>query len=117
MASELAYRLTLERVALALVAADVAVLLIVGGLAWVLAARTMRPIQAATERQRRFVSDASHELREPAHGHPGDEPRRHSRRRPRPRTASSRLAVVLAESERLSTLSADLLTLARGTSR
>ena len=64
-ASEVAYHLTLERVALALGAADMAVLLIVGGLAWVLAARTMRPIQAATERQRRFVSDASHELRSP----------------------------------------------------
>ena len=112
-AAEIAYRLTLERVAVALVAADLAVLLLVGGLAWVLAARTMRPIQAASERQRRFVSDASHELRNPlAAIRATSEAALAPQAGPDDRTAA--LQVVLTESERLSTLSADLLTLARG---
>ena len=89
------------------------VLLIVGGLAWVLAARTMRPIQAATERQRHFVSDASHELRSPLAAI-----RSTTEAALAPEAADddrvAALRVVLAESERLSTLSADLLTLARG---
>jgi len=112
-AAELAYRLTLERVAVALAAADVAVLLVVGGLAWFLAARTMRPIAAAAERQRRFVSDASHELRSPlAAIRATSEAALAPEAGLEERTAA--LSVVLAESERLSTLSADLLTLARG---
>jgi signal transduction histidine kinase len=112
-AAEIAYRGTLERVGVALVTADIAVLLLVGGLAWVLAARTMRPIQEASERQRRFVSDASHELRNPlAAIRATSEAALSPQAGPDDRVSA--LHVVLAESERLSTLSADLLTLARG---
>lgn len=36
-----------------------------GAVVWVVAGRTLRPVDSAMERQRRFVADASHELRTP----------------------------------------------------
>jgi signal transduction histidine kinase len=41
------------------------VLLIVGLVTWLIAGRTLRPVAEAHARQRRFVSDAAHELRSP----------------------------------------------------
>jgi signal transduction histidine kinase len=41
------------------------VLLVAGFASYLLARRTLRPIEAANERQKRFVADASHELRTP----------------------------------------------------
>lgn len=38
---------------------------VIPGLAWLLTARTLRPIEATYNRQNQFVSDASHELRTP----------------------------------------------------
>ena len=63
--AEVAYQTTVERIGLALVAADLVMVAIVGIAAWVLAARTLRPIREAHLRQRRFVADASHEMRSP----------------------------------------------------
>lgn len=63
--AEAAYQATLERIGLALIAADLVVVALVGVAAWVLAARTLRPIREAHARQRRFVADASHEMRTP----------------------------------------------------
>lgn len=60
-----AYQRSVERIALALIVADGAVVILVGGAAYFLADRTLRPIQEAHERQRRFVADASHEMRTP----------------------------------------------------
>ena len=60
-----AYQRSVERIALALIVADGAVVVLVGGAAYFLAGRTLRPIQEAHERQRRFVADASHEMRTP----------------------------------------------------
>ena len=54
--ADAAYQTTLERIGLALVAADLIVVVVVGVAAWVLAARTLRPIREAHERQRRFVA-------------------------------------------------------------
>ena len=64
-AAEVAYRQTIERIGIALVVGDLAVLAFVGGAAWVLAARTLEPIREVHNRQRRFVADASHEMRSP----------------------------------------------------
>lgn len=64
-AAEIAYRATVDQIRLALVVADVAVVALVGGAAWILASRTLRPISEAHARQRRFVADASHEMRTP----------------------------------------------------
>jgi signal transduction histidine kinase len=64
-AADAAYQATVERFGLALVAADLVVVVLVGAVAWVLAARTLRPIRDAHARQRRFVADASHEMRTP----------------------------------------------------
>ncbi|MES2211287.1 MAG: HAMP domain-containing sensor histidine kinase [Chloroflexota bacterium] len=63
--AEAAYRTTVERIGVALVAADLVMIGVVGVAAWILAARTLRPIREAHARQRRFVADASHEMRTP----------------------------------------------------
>jgi two-component system OmpR family sensor kinase len=107
-----AYRLTVEQLAVALVTADVIAVLIVGVLAWRLAARTLRPIREAHDRQRRFVADASHEMRSPvaairtlaevAAAHELDVAETHAT-----------LTEITAATERLSRLASDLLLLAR----
>lgn len=64
-AAEAAYQATLDRVGVALLVGDLVVVALVGLIAWILAARTLRPIREAHDRQRRFVADASHEMRTP----------------------------------------------------
>ena len=64
-AARLAYGRTIERIALALVLADGVVLAFIGVAGYYLADRTLRPIREAHDRQRRFVADASHEMRGP----------------------------------------------------
>ncbi|MEP6638962.1 MAG: HAMP domain-containing sensor histidine kinase [Chloroflexota bacterium] len=64
-AAELAYQTTIQRIGIALLIGNVLVVGLVGVLAWVLATRTLRPIREAHLRQRRFVADASHEMRSP----------------------------------------------------
>lgn len=64
-AAEVAYHATVDQIRIALVVGDLAVIVLVGVAAWVLAARTLRPISEAHARQRRFVADASHEMRTP----------------------------------------------------
>jgi signal transduction histidine kinase len=55
----------LDELRLYLVVGNLALLLIGTGGAYLLAGRTLRPIAQAMERQRRFTSDASHEMRTP----------------------------------------------------
>jgi signal transduction histidine kinase len=64
-AAEAGYHATLDQLGLALLIGDLLVVLLVGLIAWVLAGRTLRPIREAHARQRRFVADASHEMRTP----------------------------------------------------
>ncbi len=63
--AEVTYRLAVERIGIALIVANVVVIALVGIAAWALAARTLAPIREAHTRQRRFVADASHEMRTP----------------------------------------------------
>ncbi|PZR64505.1 MAG: hypothetical protein DLM71_02930 [Chloroflexi bacterium] len=60
-----AYASTIGAIILALVLADGIVIIAVSLVAYHLAGRTLRPIQQALDRQRRFVADASHEMRNP----------------------------------------------------
>jgi signal transduction histidine kinase len=111
-AAKVAYQATLERVRLALIGADLVVIVLVGGAAWLLASRTLQPIREAHARQRRFVADASHEMRTPlaairasaegALGAPASNVE-----------LSLALGVVVASADRLSRLTNDLLLLAR----
>ncbi len=64
-AARIAYERTIERILLAVVVADLVAIAVVGGAAYYLAGRTLRPISEAHDRQRRFVADASHEMRNP----------------------------------------------------
>jgi signal transduction histidine kinase len=107
-----AYQATVDQIRLALVVADIAVILLVAAAAWLLASRTLRPISEAHARQRRFVADASHEMRTPlaairasAEGAlvaPSSEA-----------DLRRALAVVVDSANRLSRLTNDLLLLAR----
>lgn len=111
-AAGLAYRVALERVGIALIAANILTVGLVGSVAWVLASRTLRPIREAHARQRRFVADASHEMRTPlaairATAESGLEPSA---------TAAgiqAGMASIVASAERLTTITNDLLLLAR----
>jgi signal transduction histidine kinase len=110
--AEAAYQDTVERIGLALVAADLVMIVIVGIVAWILAARTLRPIREAHARQRRFVADASHEMRTPlaairasAEGALVGEASEADLRRA--------LATVAASAKRLTDITNDLLLLAR----
>lgn len=63
--AEAAYQVMIQRVALALLVADVVVVAVAAIAAWALAGRTLKPIRDVHARQRRFVADASHEMRTP----------------------------------------------------
>jgi signal transduction histidine kinase len=110
--AEVAYQAAVERIRIALIVADITVVVLVGGAAWILASRTLRPISEAQARQRRFVADASHEMRTPlaairasAEGALAAPASADDLRRA--------LTVVVESADRLSRLTNDLLLLAR----
>ncbi|MEO5966056.1 MAG: HAMP domain-containing sensor histidine kinase [Candidatus Limnocylindrales bacterium] len=63
--AEVTYQAAIERIGIALLVANLMVVALVGAAAWILASRTLAPIREAHTRQRRFVADASHEMRTP----------------------------------------------------
>jgi signal transduction histidine kinase len=111
-AAELAYQATVDRVRFALIVADVIVVGVVAVAAWILASRTLRPIGEAQARQRRFVADASHEMRTPLAAIKATAERAMSTDE-RPADVSRALGVIVESADRLSRMTADLLLLAR----
>jgi signal transduction histidine kinase len=86
-------------------------LILVGVVTWAIAGVTLRPVQAANERQRRFVADAAHELRSPVASI-----RQHAEvasAHPSTTDVQELAATVAAEGVRLQALVDDLLLLAR----
>lgn len=56
---------TRQRILFALIAINATILIISGGLGYILAGKTLRPIKQMVDEQNRFIGDASHELRTP----------------------------------------------------
>jgi len=56
---------TKQRLLMQFLLLNAAIIVIAGGLGYVLAGKTLKPIAKMLEEQRRFISDASHELRTP----------------------------------------------------
>ncbi len=110
--AQAAYQATVERIGLALLLANIVVVVLVGIAAWVLAARTLRPIDEAHARQRQFVADASHEMRTPlaAMRSSAEGALETAGTVDELRTA---LQVVARSADRLTRITNDLLTLAR----
>lgn len=55
----------LELLGRSIVAADIITIVLGGGLGYLLAARTLRPVKAAVETEQRFFANAAHDLRTP----------------------------------------------------
>jgi signal transduction histidine kinase len=110
--ADAAYQVTIERVGAALAISYVFAVVLVSGAAWVLASRTLKPIREAHVRQRRFVADASHEVRTPlaAMRATAEEAASSDRSPDELRTALSRIADA---ADGLSRLTNDLLLLAK----
>ncbi len=103
----------LARVLLAVLGLGAGGLVLSAGAGFWLAGRTLRPIAVAMERQRRFTADASHELRTPLTLIRGNAELL-ARHPDRPIGEYGDVVQdIIAESDRLGRLVADLLTLAR----
>ena len=111
-ASQIAYAATIQRIGIALIVADIAVVGLVGVVAWLLATRTLRPIQDASRRQRRFVADASHEMRTPLTGIRATAEGALERDASAAEMRSS-LEAIVESTDRMARLTNDLLLLAR----
>jgi signal transduction histidine kinase len=114
-AAELAYEVTIQRIAVALGVADLAAVAVVGAAAWILATRTLEPIREAHQRQQRFIADASHEIRNPL---AATKSSAQAALKPDATQAELRgaLEAVVESTDRLTRLANDLLTLARSSS-
>lgn len=108
-AARVAYDRTIQRILLAIVVADGVAFVVVAGAAYYLAGRTLRPIREAHDRQRRFVADASHEMRNPLAAIRATADSALAGTTP----SSAALETIAGATDRLTILTNDLLLLAR----
>lgn len=106
-------RAALSRTTLTLVLTGAAGLLLSALGSWFLAGRAMRPIGDALERQRRFIADASHELRTPVAVVRARAELLQRESAALPEATRDELERLHRDAEELSTLLAELLDLAR----
>lgn len=109
-AARLAYGRTLQAIVIALLLADALVLAVVGLAGYYLADRTLRPIRDAHDRQRRFVADASHEMRTPIAAIRSTA--ESAQMTSSPAATAAALALIVESTERMTRLTHDLLVLA-----
>lgn len=109
-AARLAYGRTMQAVVVALLLADTLVLVVVGAAGYYLADRTLRPIRDAHDRQRRFVADASHEMRTPIAAIRSTA--ESALLAPSPEGTAAALTRIVESTERMTRLTRDLLVLA-----
>lgn len=109
-AARLAYGRTLQAIVIALLLADTLVLIVVGVAGYYLADRTLRPIRDAHDRQRRFVADASHEMRTPIAAIRSTAEA--ALMTPSTEATATALARIVESTERMTRLTRDLLVLA-----
>ena len=109
-AARLAYGRTMQAVVIALLLADTLVLVVVGAAGYYLADRTLRPIGDAHDRQRRFVADASHEMRTPIAAIRSTA--ESALLAPSPEGTAAALTRIVESTERMTRLTRDLLVLA-----
>ena len=107
-----AYAQAIELIGAALVLANLVALAIAGAAGYILAGRTLKPIRDALARQRRFVADASHEMRSPLTIIRSTVDENGSRPGPAVLTGPG-LSAVSDATDRLVGITADLLLLAR----
>jgi len=108
---------TKHRLIFRLASFDVVIIFLSAGLGYLLAGRTLKPIQQALEEQERFIGDASHELRTPLTAlRTGIEVYLRNSSKHSPAAAKSLLTDNLFEVKKLQKLSDSLLTLTRANS-
>ena len=106
------YDAVIGRIAIGLLIANAVAVVLVGGVAWLLAGRSLEPIRDAHARQQRFVADASHETQNPLAAIKTTTSAALAGERS-PAELREALEVVDASADRLIHLTGDLLMLAR----
>ncbi len=104
---------TKRGVAMVLVIANGLILIVSAGAGWVLAGKTLKPIEESMEEQKRFVADASHELRTPLTALRTEIEVALQDQELTKKEARAVLASNMEEVEKLQTLASDLLSLAQ----
>jgi len=104
---------TKQRIIILLGVTDFSILILSGGLAYILAGRTLAPIQKMVIEQNRFISDASHELRTPLTSLKTAFEVYLRSQKPSPKESKSLIRESISEVDKLQSLSESLLALAQ----
>ncbi len=102
-----------DRIVISLIFVNTGIFIVSGGLGYILAGRTLKPIQEMLDEQNRFISDASHELKTPITSLKSAF--EVYLRNPKPTLSKSKILIKesLGETNKLQTLTESLLQLAQ----